>query len=56
MIITFWMYVYCLLDTPEYRTRLEARRIASAIEHYRNTNPHVNQRNLRNFIGLSSTT
>ena len=34
MIITFWMYAYCLLDTPEYRTRLEARRLAQALKLY----------------------
>ena len=34
MIITFWMYAYCLLDTPEYRLRLEARRIADALQNY----------------------
>ena len=32
MIITFWMYAYCLLDTPEQRLRLEARRMANAIK------------------------
>ena len=45
MIITFWMYVYCLLDTPEYRTRLEARRLAQAIKlytDYKTLEPKVN--------------
>ena len=28
MIITFWMYAYCLLDTSEYRVHLEARRFS----------------------------
>ena len=32
MIITFWMNAYCLLDTPEQRLRLEARRMANAIK------------------------
>ena len=34
MIITFWMYAYCLLDTPEYKTRLEACRLAQALKLY----------------------
>ena len=34
MIITFWMYSYCLLDTPEYKTRLEARHLAQALKLY----------------------
>ena len=34
MIITFWIFVSWLLDTPEQRLRLEARRMADAIEKY----------------------
>ena len=34
MIITFWIYVSWLLDTPERRLRLEARRMANAIQKY----------------------
>ena len=34
IIITFWMYAYCLLDTPEYRMRMEARRLTEAIKLY----------------------
>ena len=34
MIITSWMYAYRLLDTPEYKTRLEARRLAQALKLY----------------------
>ena len=34
MIITFWMYAYCLLDTPEYETRLEACRLTQALKLY----------------------
>ena len=34
MIITFWMYAYCLLDTPEYRMRMEARRMANLLKKY----------------------
>ena len=34
MIITFWIYVSLLLDTPERRLRFEARRMANAIQKY----------------------
>ena len=34
MIITFWMYAYCLFDTPEYKTRLEARRLTQSLKLY----------------------
>ena len=34
MIITFWMYAYYLLDTPEYRVHLEARRLTEAFKLY----------------------
>ena len=34
MIITFWMYAYCLLDTPEHRVQLEACRLAQALKLY----------------------
>ena len=34
MIITFWMYAYCLFDTPECKTRLEARRLTQALKLY----------------------
>ena len=34
MIITFWMYVYCLFDTPEQRLRMEARRLEQALKLY----------------------
>ena len=34
MIITFWIYVSWLLDTPERRLRLEASRMANAIQKY----------------------
>ena len=34
MIITFWIFVSWLLDTPEQRLRLEARRMADAIKKY----------------------
>ena len=34
MIITFWMYVYCLFDTPEQRLQMEARRLAQALKLY----------------------
>ena len=46
MIIAFWMYVYCLLDTPEYRVRLEVRRLAETIElytDYKKLEPKVNK-------------
>ena len=36
MIIMFWMYTYCLLDTPEYRVRLEARRLTESVKLYLN--------------------
>ena len=34
MIITFWMYAYCLLDTSEQRLRMEALRLTEAIKLY----------------------
>ena len=34
MIVTFWIYASYLFDTPERRIRLEARRIAEALEKY----------------------
>ena len=34
MIITFWMYAYCLFDTPEQRLRIEARRLEQALKLY----------------------
>ena len=34
MIITFWIYVSWLLDTPERKLRLEARRMADIIQKY----------------------
>ena len=34
MIITFWMYAYCLFDTPEQRLRMEARRLEQALKLY----------------------
>ena len=34
MIITFWMYAYCLFDTPEQRLQMEARRLAQALKLY----------------------
>ena len=34
MIITFWMYAYCLLDTPEHRVQLEVRRLTQALKVY----------------------
>ena len=34
MIITFWMYAYCLLDTPEYRVGLEVRGLSEAYKFY----------------------
>ena len=34
MIVTFWLYAACLLDTPEGKIKMEARRIAEALEKY----------------------
>lgn len=34
MIVAFWVCAACLLDTPERRIRMEARRIAEALEKY----------------------
>ena len=34
MIVTFWLYAACLLDTPERKIKMEARRIAEALEKY----------------------
>ena len=34
MIITFWMYAYCLFDTPEQRLRMEVHRLEQALKLY----------------------
>ena len=34
MIVTFWLYAESLLDTPERKIKMEARRIAEALEKY----------------------
>ena len=34
MIITFWMYAYCLFVTPEQRLLLEARQMANLLNKY----------------------
>ena len=34
MIILFWIYAACLLDTPERRIKMEVRRITEALEKY----------------------
>ena len=42
MIVSFWIFVSWLLDTPEYRVRIEARRMANAIQKYNDAkNLHV---------------
>ena len=38
MIIRFWMYAFCLLDTPEHRVQLKARRLAQALKLYTDYN------------------
>ena len=38
MIVSFWLYLACLLDTPERRLKMEARRIADALEKYNKAN------------------
>ena len=34
MLVTFWLYASCLLDTPERRMRMEVRRMTEALEKY----------------------
>jgi len=34
MITTFWIFASFLLDTPERRIRIEARRMAEVLEKY----------------------
>ena len=36
MIVTLWLYAASLLDTPERKIKMKARRIAEALEKYNN--------------------
>ena len=57
MIITLWMFVYSLIDTPDYRVHLEARRLAWAIEKYLddkyNNDKYLCKRTLKNHCKIS---
>ena len=52
MIVTFWLYAASLLDTPERKIKMEARRIAEVLEKYNNKKNPLSKYLLKRFIFL----